>query len=231
MLEATETSKATLARISECVQAGKADADTNIPPGSKGQPGVVELVDRLIADGISPQSVLHDGLMAGLQVIGHKFTNNEVFIPEVLIAARAMHAGMNRLKPLFGEDGMPSRGVFVMGTVAGDLHDIGKNLVCMMVAGAGWKVVDLGVDCKAEKFVEAVKQHRGCAVGLSALLTTTMVAMRETVAAIRELSPETVILIGGAPVTDKFASEIGASAYARDPSGAIAALERLVSAA
>ena len=231
MLEATESVKETLTRISTCVQSGKADADTNIPPGSKGEPGVAEFVDEALAAGVAPQTVLHEGLMPGLQVIGQKFTNNEVFIPEVLIAARAMHAGMNILKPLFAEGDMPSRGVFVIGTVSGDLHDIGKNLVSMMVEGAGWKVVDLGVDCKTEKFLEAIEKHPGCAVGLSALLTTTMVSMRETVAAIREKAPNTVVIIGGAPVTDAFAKEINASAAARDPSGAIAALDRLVPAA
>jgi 5-methyltetrahydrofolate--homocysteine methyltransferase len=231
MPEIPEPSRETLAQISECVQTGKADAETNIPPGSQGKPGVAELVERAIADGLPPQTILQEGLVAGLQVIGKKFSNNEVFIPEVLIAARAMHAGMDKLRPLFAEDDIPTRGVFVMGTVAGDLHDIGKNLVCMMVEGAGWKVVDLGVDCKTEKFLEAVTQHPGCAVGLSALLTTTMVAMRETVAAIRQRSPDTVILIGGAPVTDAFAKEINASAYAADPAGAIDALERLGPAA
>ena len=226
-----ESSIQTLARISECVQAGKADAETNIPPGTKGQPGVVELVQQMIAEGLTPQDVLHEGLMPGLQVIGKKFAENEVFIPEVLIAARAMQAGMALLKPLFNEGDAPSRGVFVMGTVAGDLHDIGKNLVCMMVEGAGWTVVDLGVDCKAEKFLSAIQDHPGCAIGLSALLTTTMTAMRDTVTTIHEQSPDTVVVVGGAPITESFALEIGASAYARDPAGAIEALNRLVAAA
>ncbi|MFH1745513.1 MAG: corrinoid protein [Planctomycetota bacterium] len=231
MTDSTEAHDNILARISACVQAGKADADTNIPLGSRGQPGVAELVAQAVDEGLSPQSILKQGLMAGLQVIGQKFAANEVFIPEVLIAARAMHAGVDRLKPLFAGQDMSSRGVFVIGTVRGDLHDIGKNLVAMMMAGAGWQVVDLGVDCQPEQYIEALEQHPGCAIGLSALLTTTMMAMRETVQAIRARQPDTVILVGGAPVTDEFASKIGASGYAPDPAAAIALLDRLLPAA
>ncbi len=231
MTDVPDSVKEVLAQIAQCVQVGKADADMNIPPGSAGKPGVAELVEQAISEGASPQIILGSGLMAGLQVIGKKFANNEVFIPEVLIAARAMHAGMDKLKPLFAEQEMPSRGVFVMGTVQGDLHDIGKNLVCMLLEGAGWQIVDLGVDCSPEKFTASIKEHPGCAVGLSALLTTTMVAMGDTVKAIREEHPDTVIIVGGAPVTDGYAKEIGASGYAPDPSTAIDVLDRLQPAA
>lgn len=231
MTAQSDSQRAQLDRVSECVQCGKADASVNVPVGTRGQPGVAELVDALLAEGVAPATILHDGLMRGVQIIGRRFSVNEVYIPEVLIAARAMHAGMNRLKPFFAERGAPSRGVFLLGTVQGDLHDIGKNLVAMMVAGAGWNVVDLGIDCRPEKFLSALAQHPGAAVGLSALLTTTMVTMRTTVAAIRASSPATPILVGGAPVTAAFAREIDASAYAADPAGAIDALDRLVPAA
>jgi len=231
MTQGSESQQDILANIATCVQTGKADASMNIPFGSQGQPGVAEWVDQAIAKDVSPQTIVADGLMAGLQVIGKKFANNEVFIPEVLIAARAMHAGMNKLKPLFVEQNMPVRGVFVMGTVQGDLHDIGKNLVCMLLEGAGWQIVDLGVDCAPEKFVTAIKEHPDCAIGLSALLTTTMVAMGKAVAAIRESFPDKVVIVGGAPVTDAFAKEIGASGYAADPSAAIDLLDKLLPAA
>ncbi|MCP4249126.1 MAG: cobalamin-binding protein [bacterium] len=231
MADIPEGSKKTLTQIAECVKIGKADADTNVPIGSQGQPGVAEWVEQAIGEDLPAQTILEQGLMAGMSVMGRKFAANEVFIPEVLIAARAMHAGMAKLKPLFAEDETPSRGVFVIGTVKGDLHDIGKNLVCMLLEGAGWQIVDLGVDCQSDKYVEALEQHPGCVIGLSALLTTTMVAMRDTVKAIRERSPDTVILVGGAPVTDEFAKEIGASAYAPDPSAAIDVLDRLQPAA
>ena len=210
-----------LRRIADCVQAGKADRDTDIPPGSRGEVGAAELVAEAIAEQISPQTILQEGLTAGMTEIGRKFAENEAFVPELLIAAQAMHAGMAVLKPHFVDSEAPSRGVFVIGTVRGDLHDIGKNLVGIMVEGAGWRLVDLGVDCSTEKFIAAIEQHPGCAVGLSALLTTTMLAMRDTIATIREKYPEALILVGGAPVTADFAKEIGASAYAAHPSAAI----------
>ena len=227
----SEAAKEILTQIAECVQAGKSDAAADIPRGSKGRPGVAEYVEQAIARKVPAQAILTEGLMAGLQVIGRKFAANEVFIPEVLISARAMHAGMGKLKPLFAGQDLPNRGVLVIGTVRGDLHDIGKNLVGMLFEGAGYKVVDLGVDCGPEKFLGAVEEHPGCVVGLSALLTTTMTAMRDTVQAIRERSPKTITIIGGAPVTDAFAREIGASGYAPDPATAITVVDRLRPAA
>lgn len=217
-----------LARIGKCVQTGKANAAQNIPRGSAGQPGVTELCTEALAHGLSARTVLEQGLLAGMQVIGKKFAANEVFIPEVLISARAMHAGLAVLKPHFAEAESTPKGVFVIGTVRGDLHDIGKNLVAIIFEGAGWKVVDLGTDCPPEKFVAAVRQHPGCVVGMSALLTTTMVAMRDTVTAIRKECSDTIVLVGGAPVTAAFAREIGADGYADDPSGAVTLLDELI---
>jgi 5-methyltetrahydrofolate--homocysteine methyltransferase len=217
-------------QIAACVEQGKTDAATNIPAGSRGQPGVVELVATALGAGESPEAVLKHGLLAGMQVVGRKFAANEVFIPEVLISARAMRAGLGALRPAFTGRPMPQRGVFVIGTVRGDMHDIGKNLVGMILEGAGWQVVDLGIDCAADAFTAAVQQRPGCVVGLSALLTTTMLHMRDTIAAIRASSPDTVILVGGAPVSAAFAEEIGASGYAADPVAAIELLDRLVPA-
>jgi methanogenic corrinoid protein MtbC1 len=231
MTDAPPPAHELLERIAALVQAGKTDAQTNIPPGSQGQPGVIECVEQALAAGLAPQSILDAGLLKGVQIIGRRFAANEVFIPEVLIAARAMQAGLARLRPHFAGRDLPARGVFVVGTVQGDLHDIGKNLVGMVLAGAGWNIVDLGVDCPAERFLRAVEAHPGCALGLSALLTTTMLNMRAIVTAVRARSPETAILVGGAPVTADFAHSIGASGYAADPASAVELLDRLVLAA
>ncbi len=217
-----------LQRISETVQAGKTNSETDIPRGSKGKPGVVELVQEALASGLSGERILDEALLAGMRSLGSKFAANEVFIPEVLIAARAMQAGFVELKDCFSGGEMPTRGVFVIGTVQGDLHDIGKNLVAIILEGAGWEIKDLGTDCAPEVFLEALGQYPGCVVGLSALLTTTMVAMRDTVRMIRERSPSTVVLVGGAPVNAEFATEIGANGYAPDPSAAVGLLDELL---
>jgi 5-methyltetrahydrofolate--homocysteine methyltransferase len=220
-----------LSRIAHCVEVGRADAKANYPRDMIGQPGVDDLVRQALDDGVPAEDILRQGLTIGMSAIGVKFRNNEVFVPEVLMAARAMQAGMKHLREVFVGDTMPSRGTVVMGTVRGDMHDIGKNLVCMMLEGAGWKVVDLGVDCAVEQFADAVGQNPGCAVGLSALLTTTMVNMKATIEGIRAQQPDTVVLVGGAPVTEEFAGQIGASGYAPDPHGAIELLEKLMPAA
>jgi len=217
-----------LERIAACVEAGKANEAMDIPAGSAGQPGVAEMCARALAEGIGAEAVLHDGLMPGMGAIGKRFAAGEAFIPEVLIAARAMHAGLAVLKPAFAEQGVPARGTFVIGTVRGDLHDIGKNLVAIILEGAGWRVVDLGTDCSPEVFLEAVKRNPGCAVGLSALLTTTMINMREVIESVHAVSPATRILVGGAPVTAAFAREIGADGFADNPSQALAVLDELM---
>lgn len=216
-----------LEQIARCVQTGKLDANTDIPRGSRGRPGVVELVREALERGLPAKAVLDDGLLAGLNVVGRRFAAGEVFIPEVLVAARAMKAGVELLRPHLTAGDTQPRGEFIIGTVRGDLHDIGKNLVAIMLEGAGWRVHDLGVDCPPERFVEALRAHPGAAVGLSALLTTTMLNMKDAVAAIRETSPQTVILVGGAPVTADFAREIGADGYGADPQQAIDILDRL----
>ena len=185
-----------------------------------------DLVDKKIPAG----EILSEGLIAGMDVVGRKFKANEMYIPEVLIAARAMHAAMDILKPLLAETGVKSKGIAIIGTVQGDLHDIGKNLVAMMLEGAGFSVVDVGVDIPAEKYVEAAKEHKAQIVGLSALLTTTMPSMKEIIEALRK-DPDTKdvkVIIGGAPVTQEYADSIGADGYAADASSAVDISEKLL---
>ncbi len=184
---------------------------------------VAELVQQALDQGMEPNKVLQGGLIAGMDQVGKDFKAGELFVPEVLIAARAMHAGMSVLRPLLAISGVPGAGKYIIGTVKGDLHDIGKNLVKMMVEGAGFEVVDLGTDVSPEKFVAAVKEHQPKLMGLSALLTTTMTNMKTTVEALQEagLRNSVKVMVGGAPVTEAFAKQIGADAYAPDAASAV----------
>jgi 5-methyltetrahydrofolate--homocysteine methyltransferase len=186
-------------------------------------PKTKELAQKAVDEGIAPGKVLNEGLIVGMNEVGRRFKNNEFYVPEVLIAARAMHAGMDVLKPLLSEAEAASAGTVLIGTVKGDLHDIGKNLVAMMLEGAGFNVVDLGVDVSPEKFLEAVRDHKPKVVGLSALLTTTMPAMKTTIEALKEagVRESVKIMIGGAPVTQRYADEIGADGYAPDAASAV----------
>jgi 5-methyltetrahydrofolate--homocysteine methyltransferase len=184
---------------------------------------VAELVQGALDKGLAPGVILKEGLIAGMDQVGRDFKAGELFVPEVLIAARAMHAGMNVLRPLLTESEASSAGKYVIGTVKGDLHDIGKNLVKMMLEGAGFETIDLGTDVAPEAFVNAVRDHRPVLVGMSALLTTTMVQMKATIEALEEagLRGSVKIMIGGAPVTDAYAVQIGADAYAPDAASAV----------
>ena len=184
---------------------------------------------KAIAEGFSASQILEEGLIGGMNVIGPRFKNNEIFIPEVLIAARAMHAGMDVIKPLIAGSGIQKKGTILIGTVNGDMHDIGKNLVIMMLEGAGYKVIDLGIDVSTEKFIEAIKEHKPQIVGLSALLTTTMGQMKNSVKILLELENRPKIIIGGAPLTQEFADEIGADAYAADAASAVDIVNVLIS--
>jgi len=189
----------------------------------KGQaPKVKELVQKALDEGLAAQDILDNGLLAGMGVIGGKFKNNEVFVPEVLIAARAMNAGAEVLKPALAEAGVQSRGTVILGTVAGDLHDIGKNLVKMMFEGKGLEVIDIGIDVPAEKFVEAAKEHKAQIVACSALLTTTMPELKVVIDAFETagVRGDYKIMVGGAPVTQTFCDEIGADYYASDAASA-----------
>jgi len=195
--------------ISEALQRGKAEK-------------VSELVKQALNEKITPKNILEEGLLQGMSIIGEKFKKNEVYVPEVLIAARAMHAGMDILQPKLTETGVKNIGKVVMGTVQGDLHDIGKNLVKMMLEGAGFEVIDLGTDISAEKFVEAVKEHQPNIIGMSALLTTTMVNMVEVIKAldVAGLRDKVKIMVGGAPINQNYADQIGADGYSPDAASA-----------
>jgi 5-methyltetrahydrofolate--homocysteine methyltransferase len=190
---------------------------------------VADLVQKALDGGLSPGDILSNGLIAGMDEVGRDFKAGDLFVPEVLIAARAMHAGMNILRPLLAESDAVSAGKYVIGTVKGDLHDIGKNLVRMMLEGAGFETIDLGTDVEATAFVDAVRQHKPRVVGMSALLTTTMVNMRATIEALEEagLRDSVKIMIGGAPVTAAFAEQIGADAYSPDAASAVDAARQL----
>ena len=190
----------------------------------EGQADVVaEGVQEALDAGLPAAEILNNGLIAGMDEVGRDFKAGDLFVPEVLIAARAMHAGMDILRPLLAEGDTPTAGKYVVGTVKGDLHDIGKNLVRMMLEGAGFETVDLGTDVEPQAFVDAVREHQPQMVGMSALLTTTMVQMGTTVEALEEagLRDSVKIMIGGAPVTSAFAEQIGADAYAPDAASAV----------
>ncbi|MHB8995413.1 MAG: corrinoid protein [Armatimonadota bacterium] len=181
------------------------------------------MTQAAVDEGVSPEQIINEGLIAGMGVVGTKFKANEFYVPEVLIAARAMHAGMAIIKPLLAESGVQPRGTIAIGTVKGDLHDIGKNLVAMMMEGGGFEVIDLEVDVAPEKFVEAVKDKGAQIVALSALLTTTMPSMKDTIEALKEagVRDQVKIMIGGAPVTQNYADEIGADGYSPDAASAV----------
>ena len=191
---------------------------------------VHELVRQALEAGVPPIDVLNNGLVAGMNVVGEQFRQREIFLPDVLLAARAMYAGLDLLKPLLARDGVPSAGRIVIGSVHGDLHDIGKNLVGIMLKGAGFEVIDLGNDVPAERFVEAAVAHGAAVIGMSALLTTTMPVMKDVVDLLRArgLSGTTKVIVGGAPVSDAFAREIGADAYAYDAANAVERVRALI---
>ena len=215
------TQEEILEKIAVCVDRGKVNKNAPFPPDLKDQDGADELTKQAIDQGIPADVILSDGLVKGMTVIGVKFRENKVFVPEVLMAAKAMTAGMNHLRPFFQSGQVKHKGTLIIGTVMGDLHDIGKNLLGMIVEGAGWEIVDLGIDVPADKFLAALDEHPGAYVGLSCLLTTTMLNMEAIVKEIKASKPDTKILIGGAPVTDDFKNKIGADWYSPDPQGAV----------
>lgn len=190
---------------------------------------VKESVQKALDEGMDPKTILNHGLLAGMSIIGEKFKNNEVYVPEVLIAARAMYAGMEVLKPVLTETGVESKGKVILGTVKGDLHDIGKNLVKMMMEGQGLEVIDLGTDVPAEKFVEAAKEHNAQIIACSALLTTTMIEMQNVVEAAKKagIRDQVTIMVGGAPVTENFCKSIGADIYRPDAASAAEAAAKI----
>ncbi len=206
-----------LEQLAICVERGKVDQKAVYPPDLKGQDGTDELTKLALSNHISPTKILEDALMIGMRKIGDKFSKGEAFIPDLLISAKAMKTAMLHLKPFFKLGDIKLKGTFIIGTVQGDMHDIGKNLVKMVLEGAGWQVVDLGTNIDAEKFKSALAEHPGALVGLSALLTTTMLNMETITRQIKETYPKTQVFVGGAPLTKKFNDKIGADGYFRDP--------------
>ncbi|HAM39381.1 MAG TPA: cobalamin-binding protein [Elusimicrobia bacterium] len=193
-------------------------------------PKVKELVQQALNEAVEPSNILKEGLIAGMDIVGAKFKAGEFYIPEVLIAARAMHSGMEILKPQLIKSGAKSSGRFAVGTVKGDVHDIGKNLVAMMMEGAGFEIIDLGTDVSPEKFVDAAKNKGVQVIGMSSLLTTTMPVMKVTIEALKiaGLKDKIKTIIGGAPVTQSYADEIGADAYASDAASAVDKVKELL---
>lgn len=214
-------------KISDCVEFGKINLASPYPPQMKGQPGSDEYTKEALESGVKPTDILNEALIAAMNRVGQKFSENKIFVPQMLLSAKAMSASMLHLKPYFQSGEVKRKGTFIIGTVFGDLHDIGKNLFAMMVEGAGWEVIDLGIDVKTEKFVEAVQQHPNSVVGISALLTTTMVNMQPVVEAIKSVAPHTKVIVGGAPLSADFAASIGADGYGKNPQEGIVWLDSL----
>jgi methanogenic corrinoid protein MtbC1 len=216
-----------LNQLAQCVEVGKIDKASPYPPNMKDQDGANELTKKALDNGINPTEILENALIPAMAIVGNKFSRNEIYVPQMLMSAKAMNSAMVHLKPFFLSGETKRKGTFIIGTVTGDLHDIGKNLVAMMIEGGGWEVIDLGVDVGADKFLKTISENPNAVVGLSALLTTTMENMRKIVAAIKEKYPDLKILIGGAPVTMDYCEKIGADFYSPDPQGAVNYLRNL----
>lgn len=184
---------------------------------------VKELTQMALREEVEPREILEQGLIKGMNVVGEKFKNNEIFLPEVLLASQAMYGGLELLQPTLVKSGVKARGKVIIGTAKGDLHDIGKNLVAMMLKGGGFEVIDLGIDVSPEKFLKAVQEYKPDIIGISALLTTTMVGMTDVITALEKagLRDKVRVMVGGAPVTQEFADEIGAEGYAPDAASAV----------
>lgn len=189
-----------------------------------------ELTKKALEEGIEPGKVLNEALIPAMEIVGREYEEGERYVPEMLISAEAMKAAMGVLRPRLVETGVRLKGKVVIGTVEGDLHDIGKNLVAMMLEGAGFEVIDLGVEVTAERFVQAVREHKPDVLGMSALLTTTMIHMPEVIEALKEagLREEVKVIVGGAPVTQEYAEKIGADGYAPDAASAVEVVKRLL---
>jgi len=217
-----------LLKILECVEFGKVNKDAPYPPGMKGQDGADELTGLALKQGIKPSDILNNALIIAMERVGQKFSEKKIFVPQMLVSAKAMNKALEHMKPYFRSGEVKRKGKFIIGTVSGDLHDIGKNLVAMIVEGAGWEVIDLGVDVNSQKFIQHIKENSHAVVGLSALLTTIMHNMKTIVYDIKAHFPKTRLIIGGAPVNEQFRAAISADGYARDPLGAVAYLNSLI---
>lgn len=217
-----------LEQIALCVENGKINQKSPYPPSMKGQLGADELTVQALEEGVAPADVLSKGLIVGMGRIGVKFRENKVFVPQVLMSAKAMSGAMAHLKKYFMDGSVKRKGKLIIGTVEGDLHDIGKNLVSMIAEGNGYEVIDLGVDVPAEKFIDAIKVNPGAFVGMSALLTTTMANMEKINKQIKSEFPEVITCVGGAPLNNEFAQKIGADYYTDEPQALVEILDKLV---
>ena len=215
-------------RIATCVARGKISKTFWYPPDMKDQDGADEIAAEALKNGVKP-SVLLEGCILGMERIGKEFGENKAFVTNLIVSGEAMNAVMKHIKPFLESGEVKRKGKFVIGTVAGDMHDIGKNLVAMIIKGGGFEVIDLGVDVPSNKFIDAIAQNPGCFVGLSALLTTTMRNMESSVKEIKKTHPDTVVLVGGAPITQDFCTRIGADFYSSNPHDAIGFLDRKAS--
>jgi len=215
-------------QLAHCIEFGKINKPSPFPPDMKDQDGADEITRELLDQGVSAEDILQNALIIGMEKVGVKFRENKVFVPQVLMSAKAMDAAMVHLKPHFANNPGSQKGTFIIGTVEGDLHDIGKNLVAMMVEGNGYEVIDLGTDVKAETFIEAAENNPGAVIGLSALLTTTMDNMEKITKAIKEHNGAISICVGGAPVNQEFCDRIGADSYNPDPQGVVEFLNKTV---
>ncbi|GGK19438.1 corrinoid methyltransferase [Parabacteroides faecis] len=224
----TKTMNDILEQIALCVENGKINQKSPYPPSMKGQLGADELTLQALEEGVAPTDVLSKGLIVGMGRIGVKFRENKVFVPQVLMSAKAMNGAMAHLKKYFLDGSVKRKGKIIIGTVEGDLHDIGKNLVSMIAEGNGYEVIDLGVDVPAEKFIEAIKMNPGAFVGMSALLTTTMANMEKINKIIKSEYPEVITCVGGAPLNNEFAKKIGADYYTDEPQALVEILDKLV---
>ena len=215
-------------QIAMYVARGKVSKSSWFPPDMKDQDGADEIAADALKKGIQP-NVLLEGCVLGMERIGKEFGENKAFVTNLIVSAAAMNAVLKHIKPFLESGEVKRKGIFVIGTVTGDMHDIGKNLVSMIIKGGGFEVIDLGVDVPTNKFLDAIAQHPGCFVGLSALLTTTKVNMEKSVEAIRKTYPDTKVLVGGAPITQDFCTRIGADFYSPNPQEAVEYLNRSVS--
>ncbi|MDE5420043.1 corrinoid protein [Labilibaculum sp. DW002] len=218
-----------LNQIAACIVSGKINRNSAYPPAMKNQDGADELCKKALDQGIAAGEILEKALMLGMEKVGIKFRENKIFVPQVLMSAKAMSAAMNHLKPYFCKGNANRKGVLIIGTVEGDLHDVGKNLVATIVEGNGYEVVDLGTDVNAEMFLEAAEKYPGSIIGLSALLTTTMENMQNIVKSIKSSNAALKVCVGGAPVNQDFCEEIGADSYNSDPQGMVEYLNSLAS--
>lgn len=217
-----------LEKLAVAVERGKVNLSSPFPPDLKGQPGADELTKQLLDEGFTPEEILNKALMIGMVNIGDKYERGEAFIPDMLISAKAMNAAMEHLRPYFEAGEVELKGDFIIGTVKGDLHDIGKNIVKMVLKGNGWNVIDLGSDVSPEKFLETLEKHKDAFIGMSALLTTTMPQMEIINKKIKEFSPETKVFVGGAPLSQEYCDKIGADGYFPDPNSFVRYLDTLV---